>query len=214
MINNNSSTQPERVRVSIFERIVPFAAFGLAAVAGGIGGALIISLLNTLYWAESAGKGSLSGGLAEYTIYLLIFLYAAAALSVVGICVAIGRMVISTSTASPSGISYVILGVLSLVPVGLVWNAGSIILGTLNGTAAGNMAELGATVVERSWAAIIATPVVLLVLLAWAVIPFKARPGRRFGPLIALVVIQILLVVVAVLFQLRVSELWRINMVS
>ncbi len=118
MIDNNLTIQPAKVRVSIFERIVPLAAFALAAAAGGVGGALIISLLNTLYWAESAGKGALSGGLAEYTIYPLALLYAVAALGVVGICVAIGRMVISTSTSSPSGVSYIILGVLSLIPLG------------------------------------------------------------------------------------------------
>ncbi len=52
----------------------------------------------------------------------------------------------------------------------------------LVGTVNEGLGELGATLAERCWVAIIATPVVLFVLLAWAVIPFKARPGRRFGP--------------------------------
>lgn len=214
MNDNNSTTQPERVRVSIFERIVPFAAFGLAATAGGIGGWMIIALMTSLAQNENAGIGAVSGGLAEYMIYPLVLLYAAAAMGVVGICVAIGRMVFTTSTSSPSGISYIILGVLSLIPLGLVWNAGGIIIDVLYGTSTYGLGELGVTVFERSWASIIATPVVLFVLLAWAVIPFKARPGRRFGPLIALVVMEIVLVAVAAMFQLRVAELWRINMAS
>jgi hypothetical protein len=211
MIDNNSTTQPERVRVSIFERIVPLAAFGLAAAAGGIGGWTIISLITAIAQNENAGKAALSGGLAEYTIYPLVFLYAACALGVVGICVAIGRMVITTSTASPSGVSFIVPGILSLVPIALVWNAGGMIMGIFDGTAKVVAGEFGSTIAAYCTAAMIAAPIILFVLLAWAVIPFRARPGRRFGPLIALVVMEIVLVVVAVMFQLRVAELWRIN---
>lgn len=211
MNDNHFTIQHEKVRVSIFERIVPFAAFGLAALAGGVGGWMIISLMNALRMNENAGISAIAGGMAEYTIYPLVLLYAAAALGVVAICVAIGRLVIQTKTASPSGISYIVLGFLSLVPIGLVWNAGRLIISVLDGSSREGIGELGATVVEYCWASVIVTPVVLFVLLAWAVIPFKARPGKRFGPLIALVVMEIAVVAVAVLFQLRIAELWRMN---
>ncbi len=203
--------QPVKVRVSIFERIVPFAAFGLAAVAGGIGGWMIISLMNTLSAVENAGTAAISGGLAEYTIYPLVLLYAAAALGVVGICVAVGRMIFGEKTASPSGISYIVLGALSLVPIGIVWYTGSIIIDVINDTYEGDAMLLGSVVAEMSIAAMVTAPIVLIVLLAWSLLPFKARPGRRFGPLIALVLMQIILFAVAVMFQLRVSELWHIN---
>src|SRR5687767_5976130 len=108
MDQNNPTIQPERVRVSIFERIVPFASLALAAVGGAAGGWSIISLMNALRAAETAGIGAVAGGLAEYTWFPLGFLYAACALGVVAICVAIGRLVIETKTSSPSGISYIV----------------------------------------------------------------------------------------------------------
>jgi hypothetical protein len=214
MIESNTTVPPERVRVSIFERIVPFAALALAAIGGAAGGWSIISLMNTLRAVENAGIAAVAGGLAEYTWFPLGFLYAAAALGVVAICVAIGRLVVETKTASPSGVSYLVLGLLSLVPLAFVWQAGSLIISVIGGTASGEPGEWGERVAAYCVYALIATPIVLVILLAWSLIPFKAKPGRRFGPIVALVVMEIALVAVAVMFQLRVAELWRINMAS
>lgn len=214
MIENNTTIQPEKVRVSIFERIVPFAAFGLAAVGGAVGGWMIISLMNTLRAVENVGIAAIAGGLAEYTWYPLGFLYAACALGVVAICVAIGRLVIQTKTASPSGISYLVLAIQSLVPVALVWQSGSMIISVLDGSMTEGIGESGATLVTYCTIAMIAAPIILIILLAWSLIPFRARPGRRFGPLIALIVMEIALVAITVTFQLRVFELMRINAAS
>jgi phage shock protein PspC (stress-responsive transcriptional regulator) len=89
MIDNNATIQPEKVRVSIFERIVPFGAFGLAALAGGLGSYLIVDMFRTLAAAKNAGIAGVSGGLAEYMTVSLVLLYASCALGFVGICVAI-----------------------------------------------------------------------------------------------------------------------------
>lgn len=214
MIENNTTTQPERVRVSIFERIVPFASLGLAAVGGGVGGWLIISLMNALRQNENAGIGALAGGLAEYSVIPLVFLYAASALGVVAICVAIGRLVIQTKTASPSGISYIVLGILSLVPAAFVWQSGSIIISVLDGSSREGMGELGATIATYCTIAMIAAPIILVILLAWSLIPFKSLPGRRFGPIICLILVEILLVAVAIAFQLRIHELYTLRNAS
>jgi hypothetical protein len=123
-------------------------------------------------------------------------------------------MVFGEKTASPSGISYILLGTLSLVPVGIRWYSGSIIIGVIAGTSVREAGLVGSTVAEMSIAAMVITPVVLFVLLAWSLIPFKAKPGRRFLPLIALVVMEIALIATAAMFQLRVAELWRITAVS
>lgn len=211
MLENYMEIPPERVRVSIFERIVPFSALALAAVGGAAGGWSIISLMNTLREAESAGIAAVAGGLAEYTWFPLIFLYVAAALGVVAICVAIGRLVIETKTASPSGISYIVLGLLSLIPVGLVWRSGTLIISVLNGTSTNNIEKLGYTVGEYCLYSMIAAPVILVILLAWSLIPFKSNPGRRLGPIICLVVVEFLLVVAAVMFQMRIYELIQLR---
>lgn len=54
-------------------------------------------------------------------------------------------------------------------------------------------------------------PITLVMLLAWSLIPFEARAGRRYLPLIALVLMHIVLFAAAAMFQLRVAELWQIN---
>ncbi len=212
MINNNTTIPPERVRVSIFERIVPFGAMAVAVFAGQIGAYLIAKMLLVPADAENLGVAALSGGLAEQTVYPLVLLYAAAALGIVAICVAIGRLVIATKTASPSGISYIVLGILSLVPVALVWNAGSLIISVLVGRS--TLSVLGLDVAVYCFEASIVAWPILLVLLAWSLIPFKSRPGRRFGPIICLVLIEIMLLAAAVAFQLRIYELYTIRNAS
>ncbi|HLA96629.1 MAG TPA: hypothetical protein VK612_12975, partial [Pyrinomonadaceae bacterium] len=137
-----------------------------------------------------------------------------AALGVVAICVAIGRLLIETKTASPSGISYIVLAILSLMPIVLVWQAGSLNLPVLYETAGSNLGELGTTILQYSYAALIATPIILVILLAWSLIPFKSRSGRRFGPIICLILVEIMLVTAAVAFQLRVFELYTIRNAS
>lgn len=214
MIENNTTIQPERVRVSIFERIVPFASLALAALGGAAGGWAIISVITAIRQSETAGIGAVATGLAEMGMLPLVFLYGAAALGVVAICVAIGRLVIQTKTASPSGISYLVLGILSLVPAAFAWQAGSIIISLLDGTTEYGLGESGSAVASYCWATLISTPVVLFVLLAWSLIPFKAKPGRRFGPLICLILVEILLVTVAVAFQLRIQGLYTLGNAS
>jgi hypothetical protein len=214
MMDSDTTTASKKVRVSIFERIVPFAAFGLAALAGGIGSYMIVYMFRTLAAAENAGKSAVSGGLAEMTLVPLILIYAGCALGVLGICIAIGRMVITTNTSSPSGFSYIVLGLLSLLPLAIVWRVGTITIDIVIGTSTNDAGLAGASIAEMCIAAMVSTPIILLLLLAWSLIPFRARPGRRFGPLIALVVTEIALVTVAVMYQLRLVELWRINAAS
>jgi hypothetical protein len=210
MIDNQGRKQ-EKVRVSIFERIVPFAAFALAAIAGGAGAFLIVELFNTLAAVENAGVAAIAGGLAEYMLVPLVLLYASVGLGIVGICVAIGRMVLATTTASPSGLSYLMLGLLSLVPAAIVYHSGTATIGVITNTTDSDPAMTGAAAGEWAVAAMMITPIVLLVLLACSLIPFRARPGRRFGPLIALVLMELVLITAAAMYQLRVAELWRIN---
>jgi hypothetical protein len=214
MLQNETSPLAERSRVSIFERIVPFASFALASLGGSFGGWLILDLLDTLSHVENVGIGTVAGGLAEYTVLPLLFFYAAVGIGILGICVAIGRIAIASKTSSPSGISYVVLGLMSLIPAAFVWQAGSIIISVLDGTGGGSMSDFGSTLTTYSRIAMFSTPFILAGLLAWSLIPFKARHGRRFGPVIALVFIQLILVAVAVAFQLRIAELWRLNLAT
>jgi hypothetical protein len=211
MLDDDGRTQQEKVRVSILERILPFAAFGLAAIAGGSGAFLIIELFNTLAAAENAGVAAVAGGLAEYMTVPLIVLYASVGLGIIGICVAVGRMVFATTTSSPSGISYLVLGLISLVPAAIVYRAGTATIGVITNTTDADPGSTGAAAGQWAVTAIVITLMVLPALLAWSLMPFKARPGRRFGPLIALVLMEIALITAAAIYQLRVAELWRIN---
>lgn len=210
MIEQQPVSIDERVRVSIFERIVPFSALALAALAGGSGGAAILWMLDVLRSAETAGRAALAGGLAENTLVPLVLLYASTALGIVAILVTVGRLFIKTSTASPSGISYLVLGILSMLPIGLVWFAGSTVMRVLDVNSTESMVELGPIATNCSTAAIAITAILLFILLAWSLIPFKSRPGRRIGPVISLLIVELALIVVTIVFQLRVLELNRI----
>lgn len=207
----NDPNPTVKARISIFERIVPFSALALAASGGAAGAFTIFRLLDTLQHAENAGPAAIAGGLAEATLLPLGLFYASVILGIIGILVAVGRMIVKTSTASPSGVSYLVLGIISLIPAGLIWQAGGLMMTVFEPSEGQNMIETGASVASYITAALIVTPFILLGLLVWSLVPFKARMGRRFGPLACLIFIQILLFATAAAFQWRLIQLWELN---
>jgi len=104
------------VRVSILERIVPSLAFIVAAVSGAVGGAMLIRFFSLLSQAELAGYAAFFGGVAEIELAVGGVLILAVALCAIGIVVSIIRLFTTNTTASPPGLLFLMLGLLSLVP--------------------------------------------------------------------------------------------------
>jgi hypothetical protein len=121
-----------------------------------------------------------------------------AVLGLAAMGVAIYRMFAKTTTASPSGISYLTLGLLSLVPAVIVWRAATLALTVLNMDASDpNYVSITYWAETYVLGGLISTPIILILLLAFSLIPFKSKPGRRFGPIIALATMELIIIAAA-----------------
>jgi TonB family protein len=196
---------PYPARVSILERLVPTLAFVIAAVSGAVGVAMFIRLYSALKQSENAGPGAFFGGMAEIELVVAIVLVFSAVLCAIGILVSIIRLFTSNTTSSPPGVLFLIAGLLGLVPPYVVSYVLRMMKGTLTGP---NATEGGVSLVAEIFMnaapfALLATVVIAGILLAFALVPFSARFGRKASPIVCPISIEIL---IFVLIGVYVSE--------
>lgn len=83
---------PERIRVSIIERLVASVSFGLAALSGIVGGAMTINMFLALSKAENAGIDAIVGALTEMNYAVLGLLGLSITVGIVGVVICSVRM--------------------------------------------------------------------------------------------------------------------------
>ena len=176
------------VRVSILERIVPSLAFIVAAVSGAVGGAMLIRFFSLLSQAELAGYAAFFGGVAEIELAVGGVLILAVALCAIGIVVSIIRLFTTNKTASPPGLLFLMLGLLSLVPPFAI----HYVLHTMKEVVTSPDPAAGfGTLTTAAYFAIGGPVVITLVLLAFAFVPFTSRAGRKSSPIVCLMFVAI-----------------------
>lgn len=205
MINQQTPVPPERVRVSILEKLFPSLSFALAAVGGAAGAITIQSVFRALRVAETAGAAAIIGGMAEVNLVMAVFLGLAALVGVIGIVVAAARMFTENRTSSPSGVFYLVPAGLSLVPPLLTGYAASLPVSAVRIPPSGGISALADTIGVLCWAAIGTSILALLLLAVYTFVPFGSRTGRKFTPLVFLLLIEgaVAAFAVAFLFELR-----------
>jgi TonB family protein len=185
------------VRVSILERLVPSFAFAVAALSGAIGGLMLIRFLNALRQSENAGYASFFGGTAEIEVVVGGVLVFASVLCAIGIIVSLIRLFTTNTKASPPGILFLIMGLLSLVPPFAIHYVLHLMKGILIAPdiVDGGISAVADTVIYVSYFAIGSAGVIALVLLAFSFIPFSSRAGRKASPLVCLILVEITIAV-------------------
>src|SRR5262245_36409077 len=157
---------PEKLRISILERLVPMLAFSLAALGGGASAFLLARLFWELQRAENAGIATVATETAESNLAVLVGLYSALAVGFFAIATAFVRMFTAKKTASPPGLFYVVPGLLALLPAGLVWYVESLTIVVLLGISSPGSRGMGdvlGIITMLLVAGMIATPIILLI---------------------------------------------------
>ncbi|MCM3871846.1 MAG: MotA/TolQ/ExbB proton channel family protein [Pyrinomonadaceae bacterium] len=114
--------------VSIFARLVPVLSY-LAPLAGAaLSVLLIVRTFQAMRNAETAGIAAVGIGISEANLPVLVGLYFAIFLGVIGIIVIVVRCFMSTTTASPSAWFFLVAGALGLIPLVLLWEAESLLI--------------------------------------------------------------------------------------
>ncbi|PYT01650.1 MAG: hypothetical protein DMF63_02040 [Acidobacteria bacterium] len=183
------------VRVSILERLVPSIAFIIAAMSGAVGGGMLIRFFNLLRESENAGYAAFFGGIVQVEYVVIGVLVVAAVLCAIGILVSIIRLFTTNTKASPPGLLFLMMGLLSIVPPFALHYVMHMMKGVLISphTPEGGISSVASTIMAVAYFAIGSAVVIALVLLAFSFIPFSSRPGRKSSPLVCLMLVEFVL---------------------
>lgn len=202
---------PAPTRVSILARIVPALSLWIVMLGAAISALLIKGVINAMHYAESAGIAAVAGGMAEANLAIVISLYFAIFLMVIALIVAVVRTFMMTQTASPSAWWFAIAAAVSLGPLGLVWKANSLLMQVIFSRA--NIIEVVSAIQLCLTLALITAVAFSLLLLVGSVVPLPSflHGKRSWSPIVALVLMEIVLIGLAVGFQMHMSGLMRLR---
>lgn len=192
---------PEKARVSMLERFVPSISLGLAALSGSAGSAMWLWTVSRFRAEQNVGLAAFYAAMTQVKLAAIIFLVAAAILGSAGIVVSAVRMFTSNRKSSPPGTLFAVLGFLSLISPLLFGIALWLIFDSVE-PGNGGIAAWTGTVQVFSIAAFVASGLSILALLVFSFVPFSAKLGRKFSPLIFLIIVELAIVVTAVDFFL------------
>jgi hypothetical protein len=197
-------------RVSILARIAPALSYALPALGAAISALMLINLFRAMRNAEAAGLGAVSAGIREANFPIVVTLYLGVILGLVGVGIGLVRMFTTVTTATPSAWYFVIIGIVGLLPVLLLWEAQSILLGAIFGRSPGGVVEVARQVSLLSMMTILFGALSVLILLVSAFVPLPRilRAKRKWAPLVMLLLMETAVTAMTVLYHLRNAWLW------
>ncbi len=206
-INGQMATR----KVSVLGRLVPAFSYAIPPPAAVISAVLLMDVMRAIRMAESVGLAAVAEGIAEANLPILIALSFAIAVGVIGIVVAIIRLFVTTTTASPSAWFLLIAGGLGLTPLLLLWKAESLLVEGMSGK---NIASMASSIEFCLTLTIVITVAVDLILLVASLVRLPAilRAKRNYAPLIVLVLMLVAMIGMAIAFQTRTSWLHQVRL--
>ncbi len=206
-INGQMATR----KVSVLGRLVPAFSYAIPPPAAAISAVLLMDVMRAIRMAESVGLAAVAEGIAEANLPILIALSFAIAVGVIGIVVAIIRLFVTTTTASPSAWFLLIAGGLGLTPLLLLWKAESLLVEGMSGK---NIASMASSIEFCLTITIVIAVAVDLILLVASLVRLPAilRAKRNYAPLIVLVLMLVAMIGMAIAFQTRTSWLHQVRL--
>jgi len=197
-------------RVSILARIAPALSYALPALGAAISALMLINVFQAMRNAEAAGLGAVSAGMREANLPIVVALYLGIILGFAGVVIALVRMFTTITTATPSAWYFLFVGVVGLVPILLLWEAQSLVLGVVFSRVTGGVVEVARQVTLLSILTILLGAVSALILLVTAFVPLPRilYAKRKWAPVVMLLVIETAMIIMTVLFHLRNAWLW------
>jgi hypothetical protein len=202
------SAQP--TRVSILARVVPALSYALPALGAVISALMLINVFRAMRNAEAAGLGAVSAAISEANLAVVVTLYLGVVLGFAGVVIGVVRMFTTVTTATPSAWYFLITGIIGLVPVLLLWEAQSLLLGVIFGRTLGGVVEVARQVTLLSIMTMLLGAVSILILLVSAFVPLPRilHAKRKWAPVVMLLLVETAVIGMTVLFHLRSAWLW------
>lgn len=204
-------SQPNQ-RVSVLARLGPAFCSFIVMLGAAISALQVMGVMKAMRYAEAAGIGAVANGMAEANLATVVSLFLAIVAMTAAVVLMIVRAVTMTRTVSPSGWFFVIVGVLTLVPLGLVWEADSLLMQTLMGR--GNVSLVAPTIQLCLNFTIVTAGLFSLIVLVASVVPLPSffRARQKWAPVVTLALMEVVLIGLAIGFQIHMSWLQRVGL--
>jgi hypothetical protein len=193
----------EKAPTSVAERFVPSLSYALAAISGPIGALLVQQFFSTLRTAENAGYAAFFGGLARIEMIIGGVLAIAAFLGFAAVVAALARLFVPRKRPSPPGSVLFFAGLISLIPAGLVLYSMQTAAAVVTSGSRGGVSAVAGTIMTTLYIAAGIAALIVIGLVAFCLVPFRARPGRKYTTLIGLLLAEILIISLSVKFFLE-----------
>ena len=198
------------MRVSILARVAPALSYAVPALGAAISALMLINVFRAMRNAEAAGVSAVSAGIREANLPIVITLYVGVLLGFAGIVVGLVRMFTTTTTSTPSAWYFLITGMIGLVPILLLWEVQSLLLGVIFGRSSGGVVEVARQVSLLAMMTMVLGVVSVLVLLVSAFVPLPRmlHAKRTWAPVVMLLLMETAVIVLTALFHSRNAWLW------
>ena len=199
-------------RVSILARLVPSFSYAIPMLGAALSALFLLGVIRAMRYAKAAGIAAVAGGMAEANLAVAVALYLAIFVGFIGIVVMVIRSFMSTTTASPAAWFFLITGIISLIPLILLWEAQSLLVAAIS-PGGGGIVHFASNIRLYLSLTLVASAVLVLILLIASLIPLPEilRSKRNWAPLIVLVLMELALIGMAVAFQVRTSWLHQVK---
>jgi hypothetical protein len=192
-------------RVSILARLIPAFSYGLPAFGAALSAWLFVGVMQGMRNAASAGIAAVAGGMSEANLAVVVTLYLAIFVGLIGVVIGLVRTFSTTTTASPSGWLFLVMGVLGFAPMLTLWRAESLLLDVLTSRSGPGIVSVADQISACLMLTIGLGAAGCLILLVAAVVPLPAflRAKRKWAPLIFLVVMELALIAMTIAYHVR-----------
>jgi hypothetical protein len=201
---------PGATSVSIIARVAPAFSYALPALGAAISALMLINVFRAMRNAEAAGIGAVSAAIREANFPIVVALYLGVIVGLVGVVIGLVRMFTTVTTATPSAWYFLIIGIVGLLPVLLLWEAQSLLLGVIFSRSPGGVVEVARQVTLLSIMTMLFGAVSILILLVTAFVPLPRilHAKRKWAPLVMLLLMETAVIAMTVLYHLRNAWLW------
>ena len=198
-------------RVSILARLVPSFSYALPALGAALSALLFIGVMRAMRMAESAGIAAVAGGMSESNLSVVIALYLAIFVGLIGVVIGLVRTFSTITTASPSGWFYLVAGGLGFAPLLTLWRAESLLLDVLTSRSGPGMASVANEISTCLMLTIGLAAIGILILFVASVVPLPAalRAKQKWSSLIFLVIMELALIGMTIAYHVRTSWFYQ-----
>jgi len=209
-----TNAQSALSRVSILARIVPSISYALPAMGAALSALLFIKVMQAMRNAEAAGIAAVAGGMSEANLAVVLTLYLAIFVGFIGTIVGLVRAFTTTTTASPSGWFFLIVGVLGLAPMLTLWQAESLLVEVLTRRTGPGIVAVASQISACLMLTIALAAIACLILLVASVVPLPAalRAKRKWAPVVFLVIMELAVIGMTIMYHLRTYWFYQAKM--